>query len=138
MFWAAPLDRNFLLSIFSFHSSSLYFSFTLTSKTHQISCSAGECFLLLSYLSHICPAFYDECLLAPVLPYRGDLHKAVHDIIRSVTPLKKIVFLYFLIKFEVPMLTALKYYNRETSAVHRRTYRLSSSCPRLKCSKYSI
>lgn len=71
---------------------------------------------------HICLDFYDECLLAPVLPYRGDLHKAVHDIIRSVTPLKKIVSLYFFIKFEVPMLTALKYYNREASAVHRRTY----------------
>lgn len=63
------------------------------------------------------PQFYDECLLAPVLPYRGDLHKAVHDIIRSVTPLKKITTLNFFITFEMSMLTASKYYNSETSAL---------------------
>lgn len=63
------------------------------------------------------PQFYDECLLAPVLPYRGDLHKAVHDIIRSVTPLKKITTLNFFITFEMTMLTASKYYNSETSAL---------------------
>lgn len=73
-------------------------------------------FLSITPFSY-CLNFYDECLLAPVLPYRGDLHKAVHDIIRSVTPLKKITSFNFFIMFGMLMLTASKYYNSETSVL---------------------